>query len=118
MFQDILRFLQSYNYLVIFLKYEFIFNLLVGIRTCFTQGGINKFHLPQNATCMEKSILEPRKGYYGWFGFGGSVMQWHPDLKIGFGYVPTLLHWYDVQGKRGADLQKLAVECAEKNQQS
>ena len=50
--------------------------------------------------------------------FGGSVMQWHPDLKIGFGYVPTLLHWYDVQGKRGAELQKLAVECAAKNQES
>ena len=29
-----------------------------------------------------------REGYVGWSGYGGSVMQWNPTLKIGFGYVP------------------------------
>ena len=27
-----------------------------------------------------------RDGWMGWMGFGGSVMQWHPELKIGFAY--------------------------------
>ena len=38
-------------------------------------------------------------------------MQWHPELKIGFGYTPTLLQWYDIQNKKGARLQKLAAQC-------
>jgi len=29
-----------------------------------------------------------RDGYYGWHGVGGAVMQWHPELKVGFAYVP------------------------------
>ena len=54
-----------------------------------------------------------RNGFYGWMGFGGSVFQWHPELKIGlvpkqnylkiilmfdfrFAYVPTLLNWVDL----------------------
>ena len=28
-----------------------------------------------------------REGYFGWFGYGGSIMQWHPELKIGFAFV-------------------------------
>ena len=53
-----------------------------------------------------------RDGWYGWVGHGGSVMQWHPELKIGFGYVPTNLRWYDGAYEVGRDLQKIAVECA------
>ena len=89
----------------------------IGFRTCFTQGGINKFSDVDNPTSIEKPMLGYRKGYYGWFGFGGSVMQWHPELKIGIGYTPTLLQWYDIQNKKGAELQKLAVECAKTLQQ-
>merc|ERR1719411_1294064 len=52
--------------------------------TNFTQGGVNKFEEEGG-----------RDGYYGWFGYGGSVFQWHPDLKISFAYTPPLLHWAD-----------------------
>ena len=83
----------------------------LGFRTCFTQGGVNKFDNPESPTPTEESMLNYRNGYYGWFGFGGSVMQWHPELKIGFGYTPTLLQWYDIQNKKGARLQKLAAQC-------
>ena len=24
-----------------------------------------------------------RGGYWGWYGYGGSVFQWQPDLKLG-----------------------------------
>ena len=32
-----------------------------------------------------------REGYFGWFGYGGSIMQWHPELKIGFAFVNSIL---------------------------
>ena len=53
-----------------------------------------------------------REGFYGWMGYGGSVLQWHPELKIGFAYVPSLLHPLDARNTRGAELQKIAVDCA------
>merc|ERR1712224_879949 len=28
-----------------------------------------------------------RMGYVGWMGLGGSVMQWHPEQSIAFGYA-------------------------------
>ena len=55
-----------------------------------------------------------RSGYFGWYGFGGSVMQWDPSLKIGFGYTPTLVQWYDFQNTKGAMLQKIVSECTSK----
>jgi len=56
-----------------------------------------------------------RQGYVGFLGFGGSVLQWHPELKIGFAYVPTRYSWYDfVNNHRAAKLQRLVAECARK----
>ena len=69
--------------------------------TNFTQGGVNKFDQASG-----------RDGYYGWFGYGGSVFQWHPELKIGFAYTPTYLHAFDLTNNRGRMLQQEAVKCA------
>ena len=55
-----------------------------------------------------------RAGYYGWFGYGGSVFQWHPELKIGFAYLPSLLQPLDMTNLRGARLQEVAVDCVRK----
>ena len=71
--------------------------------TNFTQGGVNKFEEEGG-----------RDGYYGWFGYGGSVFQWHPDLNIGFGYTPNLLHWEDIANGIGRDLQQEVVKCVQK----
>ena len=38
-------------------------------------------------------------------GYGGSIFQWHPKLKIGFAYVPTLLEFHDMYNQRGGRLQ-------------
>jgi hypothetical protein len=57
---------------------------------------------------MEKSGLEQRHGFMGWNGFGGSIFQWHPELKIGFGYVPTDHFTIDFLGNKGSRLQN---EC-------
>ena len=84
------------------------------MHTNFTQGGVNSFipHHPEHPAygngIKSKGL---RDGYVGWMGFGGSVMQWHPELKIGFAYIPTCLHWYDLENLKGAKLQKKAVEC-------
>ena len=72
------------------------------IPTNFTQGGVNKF---EEEGCMG------RDGFYGWFGYGGSMFQWHPELEIGFAYTPTLLHWFDAQNGRGRLLQQEVVKC-------
>ncbi len=52
-----------------------------------------------------------REGFCGWFGFGGSVFQWHPELQISFSYVPTQLSWYDFSASRGGELQERLVDC-------
>jgi len=69
----------------------------------FTQGGVCQF---------EDEVSQGRGGYFGWMGFGGSVFQWHPELKIGFGYVPTLLTWIDLANNKGRLLQEEVRKCA------
>ena len=39
------------------------------------------------------------------FSYGGSLFQWHPALKIGFGYVPTLLEAHDMYNSKGMRIQ-------------
>ena len=84
----------------------------LGGRTCFTQGGVNHYCELDDVPNGEVVLMPPdRIGYYGWDGLGGSVMQWNPDLKIGFGYVPTRLHWYNAVSRIGSRLQQAAIEC-------
>ena len=80
--------------------------------TNFTQGGINIFDSVKDKTGRFKHN-ELRKGFNGWMAFGGSVMQWHPEHKIGFAYIPTFLCTEDPGNKKGALLQKAVVECIE-----
>ena len=44
-------------------------------------------------------------------GLGGSIFQWHPEAKIGFGYVPTSLNVFDLANERGKVYQRAALEC-------
>jgi hypothetical protein len=44
----------------------------------------------------ERIFKSGRAGFVGWLGFGGSVIQWRPDLHIGFAYACTLLTWWDM----------------------
>ena len=66
---------------------------------------------------VEKFTKETgREGYYGWFGYGGSVFQWNPELRVGFAFVPTSLHWYDMTNTRGKMLQQEVVKCVKNRQ--
>ena len=81
--------------------------------TIFTQGGVNKFGVPDGIGPQDKgyNLMKQREGYVGWLGLGGSCMQWHSELKIGFGFCGTLMHWYDFANTPAAELQQKVVEC-------
>ena len=42
---------------------------------------------------------------------GGSMFQWHPELKVGFGFTCTKLHWYDMVNLRTKHLQAEVLRC-------
>jgi len=81
--------------------------------TFFTQGGINLFQLIPGAKhrIVEVSANRGREGFYGWMGMGGSVFQWHPELEIGFGFVPNVLHMIDMLNERGKTYQAEVLRC-------
>jgi hypothetical protein len=82
------------------------------VRSRFTKGGVNCFNAFENMNPLEShGMYKNRDGYYGWFGFGGSVFQWHPELRIGFAFVPTCLQTLDLTNARGAALQQVVKEC-------
>jgi CubicO group peptidase (beta-lactamase class C family) len=83
--------------------------------TTFTQGGVALFTEPNpKSTRIERALNAGREGFYGWMGLGGSLFQWHPQYKIGFGYVPTSLNVLDLVNERGKVYQTEVLRCVEK----
>ncbi|MDP6980278.1 MAG: serine hydrolase [Myxococcota bacterium] len=82
--------------------------------TSFTQGGVNAFNeRGTNAGGLGRALNAGREGFYGWMGFGGSIFQWHPEHEIGFGFVPTALHAFDILNERGKVYQAEVLRCVE-----
>ncbi len=80
--------------------------------TRFTQGGVDSFTVcGPGSSRLEYDFNSGREGYYGWMGFGGSIFQWHPQLEIGFAFVPTSLHVLDLLNERGKLYQAEVVKC-------
>ena len=83
-------------------------------RTIFTQGGIAHFTpCDANSSKLDKAFNTGREGFYGWMGLGGSIFQWHPTHRIGFGYVPTSLNVVDILNERGKAYQAEVLNCIE-----
>ncbi len=83
--------------------------------TSFTQGGVNQFSAcNESSTALERAFNTGREGFYGWMGLGGSIFQWHPQYRIGFGYVPTSLHVMDFLNERGKAYQAEVLRCIER----
>jgi len=82
------------------------------IGTDFSQGGVN-FYRVRDDKPDPFPFNRERVGFVGWAGFGGSVFQWHPEHKISFAYVPTLLQPLDLMCLRGAFLQAKVLKCVE-----
>ena len=84
------------------------------IRSNFTKGGVN-YHVKFDDSgpySGEKWVYDNHYGYYGWMGYGGSILQWNPEKKIGFAFVPTSLNFLtDPLNHRGGHLQKLVTDC-------
>jgi CubicO group peptidase (beta-lactamase class C family) len=80
--------------------------------TSFTQGGVAQFTVcgPQSSK-LEHEFNDGRQGFYGWMGLGGSIFQWHPELDIGFAFVPTSLHVLDFLNERGKIFQAEILRC-------
>ncbi len=83
--------------------------------TRFTQGGVNQFgEVDGKNTEFVRALNVGREGFYGWMGLGGSIFQWHPEHKIGFGFVPTSLHVLDLFNERGKVYQAEVLRCVER----
>ena len=81
----------------------------------FTQAGVASFiETTKKSSKAVKAICRGREGFYGWFGLGGSIFQWNPEYKIGFGYVPTSLHLLDFVNERGKSYQAEVLKCVKK----
>ena len=59
----------------------------------------------------QKELKQLNEGFIGWFGMGGSLFQWNPDLEIAFAFTPTLLHWYDIYNVRSLRYLHQTVKC-------
>ena len=57
-------------------------------------------------------VNKNRQGYYGWLGYTGSILQWHPEQKIGFAFVPGESNFIDFFAQRGGSLQQLVLQCS------
>ena len=87
---------------------------MMALRTTFTQGGLAQFDSPNGFyTPLDVGLNRGREGFFGWMGLGGSIFQWHPELQIGFAYVPTSLNVLDIVNERGKAYQTEAVRCVE-----
>lgn len=86
------------------------------VDTTFTQGGVALFtQTTPESRKIDRAANQGREGFYGWMGLGGSVFQWHPEYRIGFGYVPTSLYVVDVVNERGKAYQAEIVSCIKRN---
>lgn len=80
--------------------------------TRFTQGGVALFtECGNESSNLERDFNEGREGFFGWMGLGGSIFQWHPQLDIGFAFVPTSLHILDFLNERGKIYQAEVLSC-------
>ena len=85
------------------------------ISTRFTQGGVASFSYVSNpSSTLDSGLNNGREGFFGWMGLGGSLFQWHPELRIGFGYVPTSLNVLDIVNERGKSYQAEMLKCVDK----
>ena len=83
------------------------------LMTRFTQGGVDCFKpCPDGVPRLEREFNEGREGFFGWMGLGGALFQWHPELEIGFAFVPTSLHVLDLLNERGKRYQAEVLRCA------
>jgi CubicO group peptidase (beta-lactamase class C family) len=71
--------------------------------TKFTKGGLAVF---------DTGFGYHREGFFGWFGMGGSVLQWSPSKDIAFGYTCNLFG-ASLFNRNSYLVQKAVLKCVE-----
>ena len=89
---------------------------LIYCATYFVRGGVSEERLPsQPRHEEERRSFDGMEGYFGWGGWGGSQMQWHPEEKIAFAFVPSYLFVVDVGNQKARKLQREVLKCVKNN---
>ena len=68
-----------------------------------------QLYMPGITDRCENMMHGARAGWFGWAGLGGSIFQWHPEHKIGFGYATTDLYRFDMVNARASIIQEAVV---------
>lgn len=80
------------------------YDKVVYAKTKFTSGGWCVF---------DTKFAYNRQGSVGWFGLGGSAIQWHRELNVGYGYACNLVG-ADLGNLNSALVQNEILNCARK----
>ena len=81
---------------------------LLQLHIRFTNAGFNIYQKHDGV-----NVMQDRKGFVGWMGLGGSAMQFHPDLEIGFGYCMTEMAQLMDANSRSWWLQEALLQCVD-----
>lgn len=80
------------------------YDQVVFSKTKFTTGGWAVF---------DSDFGGNRQGCIGWFGIGGSVLQWHRELNVGFAYANNLFG-ASTSNYNSLLVQREVLNCARK----
>lgn len=84
--------------------------------TNFARGGVDVFKVNSGDPAWVRRESARRAGFVGWLGMGGAVMQWHPELRVGFAFTTDLLAWHDARNSSAARLQEQVARCARRKE--
>ena len=74
-------------------------------------SSISLYRIHEEDSAEQREIKAMCEGFIGWFGMGGSVFQWNPELELSFAFTPNLLHWFDTQNIRSLRYLNEVVKC-------
>ena len=72
------------------------------------------YTIPGVSDILDELANNKRDGWAGWAGMGGSVFQWHPELNIGFSYVPVEMLFVDAGNHKISTVQEILVDIVKK----
>jgi hypothetical protein len=84
------------------------FDEVLRAKTKFTLGGWAVF---------DTGVGYKREGCVGWFGIGGSAIQWNSELNLGFGYACNLFG-ASLYNFNSYLVQKAVIGCAKRVKKS
>lgn len=78
----------------------------IGVISKFNQGGVNLFDTDQEFGKEYNNL----NGFTGWNGYGGSILQYHRELEIGFAFAMNLVSSEALFCRSGETLKRMVYE--------